>query len=488
MSGSRQIFTLKQVALSIKKTIEDRYHQMYWVKAEMHKLNLYPSGHCFPELLQKEDGKILAQMTASIWSHNYQRINKKFVEIVKEPLREDSTLLMQVKIVFHETYGLSLQILDIDPNYALGELQRERQETLLRLQKEKILNLNQSLPFPLLPKRIAIISADTSKGLSDFRKVIDTNQWNYTFFTVLFQAYLQGDIAVKSIQDQLKKIEKVKHHFDVVLIVRGGGGEVGLSCYNNFELCKSIATFPLPVLTGIGHSTNLTVAEMVAYRNAITPTELGDFLIQAFHDFAVPVKDATKTIRTYSKNILELSNKGLNSEVKLFKNVTSQRLNETKNILVNAITSVKSNVKFALHKEHENIINSQKLIKKSYKDLFLSEGVRVNSIVDSMAKSVNFELKNGKNNLERVVESLPKNIQNTIQNQKNSLQQLEQSIKLMDPIQVLKRGYSISLIDGKTINENTKIDKGTVILTKTFYGEIESEVKDIKTKDTMIQD
>lgn len=482
MSDSRQIFTLKQVALSIKKTIEDRYHQMYWVKAEMHKLNLYPSGHCFPELLQKEDGKILAQMTASIWSHNYQRINKKFVEIVKEPLREDSTLLMQVKIVFHETYGLSLQILDIDPNYALGELQRERQETLLRLQKEKILNLNQSLPFPLLPKRIAIISADTSKGLSDFRKVIDTNQWNYTFFTVLFQAYLQGDIAVKSIQDQLKKIEKVKHHFDVVLIVRGGGGEVGLSCYNNFELCKSIASFPLPVLTGIGHSTNLTVAEMVAYRNAITPTELGDFLIQAFHDFAVPVKDATKTIRTYSKNILELSNKGLNSEVKLFKNVTSQRLNETKNILVNAITSVKSNVKFALHKEHENIINSQKLIKKSYKDLFLSEGVRVNSIVDSMAKSVNFELKNGKNNLERVVESLPKNIQNTIQNQKNSLQQLEQSIKLMDPIQVLKRGYSISLIDGKTINENTKIDKGTVILTKTFYNEIESEVTKIDTR------
>ena len=482
MSDSRQIFTLKQVALSIKKTIEDRYHQMYWVKAEMHKLNLYPSGHCFPELLQKEDGKILAQMTASIWSHNYQRINKKFVEIVKEPLREDSTLLMQVKIVFHETYGLSLQILDIDPNYALGELQRERQETLLRLQKEKILNLNQSLPFPLLPKRIAIISADTSKGLSDFRKVIDTNQWNYTFFTVLFQAYLQGDIAVKSIQDQLKKIEKVKHHFDVVLIVRGGGGEVGLSCYNNFELCKSIASFPLPVLTGIGHSTNLTVAEMVAYRNAITPTELGDFLIQAFHDFAVPVKDATKTIRTYSKNILELSNKGLNSEVKLFKNVTSQRLNETKNILVNAITSVKSNVKFVLHKEHENIINSQKLIKKSYKDLFLSEGVRVNSIVDSMAKSVNFELKNGKNNLERVAESLPKNIQNTIQNQKNSLQQLEQSIKLMDPIQVLKRGYSISLIDGKTINENTKIDKGTVILTKTFYGEIESEVTKIDTR------
>lgn len=482
MSDSRQIFTLKQVAISIKKTIEDRYHQTYWVKAEMHKLNLYPSGHCFPELLQKEDGKIVAQMTASIWNHNYQRINKKFVEVVKEPLREDSTLLMQVKIVFHENFGLSLQILDIDPNYALGELQRERQETLLRLQKEKLLNLNQSLPFPLLPKRIAIISADTSKGLSDFRKVIDTNQWNYTFFTVLFQAYLQGDVAVNSILEQLKKIEKVKHHFDIVLIVRGGGGEVGLSCYNNFDLCKAIAIFPLPILTGIGHSTNLTVAEMVAYRNAITPTELGDFLIQSFHEFSIPVKDASKTIRTYAKNILEHSNKALTSEVKLFKNVTSQRINETKNHLINASTSVKSNVKFALHRKHENLLNSQKLIKKIVKDLFLGNTNRINSLIDSITKSANFEIKNKKNNLERTIEILPKTINNSIQNQKNSIQQLEQSIKLMDPIQVLKRGYSISLIDGKSITENTKIEKGTIILTKTFYKEIESEITKINNK------
>lgn len=482
MSDQRQIFTLKQVALSIKKTIEDRYHQMYWVKAEMHKLNLYPSGHCFPELLQKEDGKILAQMTASIWSHNYQRINKKFVEIVKEPLREDSTLLMQVKIVFHETYGLSLQILDIDPNYALGELQRERQETLLRLQKENLLNLNQSLPFPLLPKRIAIISADTSKGLSDFRKVVDTNHWNYTFFTVLFQAYLQGDIAVKSIQEQLRKIEKVKHHFDVVLIVRGGGGEVGLSCYNNFELCKSIATFPLPILTGIGHSTNLTVAEMVAYRNAITPTELGDFLIQSFHNFSVPVKDAIKTIRTYSKNTLELENKSLTSELKLFKNATTQRLNETKNHLVNASTSVRTNAKFSLAREKENVLNSQKLIKKSAKDVFSIETSSIASLIENVGKRIQFELKIKKGEVERAVEIFPKIIQNKLNSQKNSLQQLEQSVKLMDPIQVLKRGYSITLIDGKTIKENTEIKPGKTIITKTYFGEIESQV--VKKKDS----
>jgi len=455
VSDSRQIFTLKQVASSIRKTIEERYHQTYWVKAEMHKLNLFPSGHCFPELLQKEDGKILAQMTASIWKQNFQRINKKFIEVVKEPLREDSTLLLQVKIVFHETFGLSLQILDIDPNYALGELQRERQETLVRLQKENLLNLNQSLPFPLLPKRIALISADTSKGLSDFRKVIETNQWNYTFFTFLFQAYLQGDVAVDSIQEQLKKIEKVKHHFDVVVIVRGGGGEVGLSCYNNFELCKAIAKFPLPVLTGIGHSTNMTVAELVAFRNAITPTELGDFLIQAFHEFAVPVKDGIKTIKTHSKNIIEHSNKSLTSEVKLFKNVTSQRLSETKNRLVTASTSVKSNVKFALMRERENINISQKSIKRSAKEQFSTE----------------------KSAVVRIIDQLPKVISTRLNLHKNGIQQLEQSVKLMDPIQVLKRGYSITTINGKTISESSEIEVGDVIVTKTFDKEIISNIK-----------
>jgi len=479
MSETRKIFTLQQVASSIRKTLEERYKQTYWVKAEMHKLNLYPSGHCFPELLQKEDGKIVAQMNASIWKQNYQRINKNFVEVVKEPLREDTTLLLMVKVVFHETFGLSLQILDIDPNYALGELQRERQETLLRLQKENLLNLNQQLPFPLLPKRIALISADTSKGLSDFRKVIETNQWNYTFFTFLFQAYLQGDVAVKSIQEQLKRIEKVKEHFDVVVIVRGGGGEVGLSCYNNFELCKSIAQFPLPVLTGIGHSTNLTVAEMIAFRNAITPTELGDFLIQAFHEFAVPVKEASKTIRNYAKNKLEISNQRLTSTVKLFKNVTSQRVGETKNKLATASISVQSNVRYAIEKEGDRLLYSQKSILKSVKGLFLQENKELKFKADTLNRSLKSDLKNREVELNVFKQRLPRLLENLVTKNERELMKLEQSVKLMDPIQVLKRGYSITLMDGKTIKEDSKIKKGSTLVTKTYYGEIESEVTEI---------
>lgn len=457
VSDNRQIFTLKQVVSSIRKTIEERYHQLYWVKAEMHKLNLYPSGHAFPELVQKENDKIVAQINGSIWNHNFQKINKQFISVVKEPLKEGTTLLMQVKITYHETFGLSLQILDIDPNYALGELQREREETLKQLQKDGLLNANQRLEFPLLPQRIAIISADTSKGLSDFMKVLDNNPWNYHFFSMLFQAYLQGDVAVNSIKEQLKRIEKVKEHFDVVVIVRGGGGEVGLSCYNNYELCKAIASFPLPVLTGIGHSTNMTVAEMVAFRNAITPTELADFLLQTFHDFSVPVVEAGRVLRTYSKRLLELNNQQFTSETKHFKNSAQLYLNEAKNTLVQKSQQFKSDAKTFVQRKMEAVSYAQKDADAHVKRVFRLEKERISEFENQ----------------------LPQKIRHSLDTEQKNIEQLNNMVRLMDPKNVLKRGYSITTIDGKTVNKQMKLKEGSIIQTTTFDLEIESTIKKI---------
>lgn len=457
MSDNRQIFSLKQVVSSIRKTIEERYQQLYWVKAEMHKLNLYPSGHAFPELVQKENDKIVAQINGSIWKQNFQRINKQFMEVVKEPLKEGTTLLMQVRISYSETFGLSLQILDIDPNYALGELQREREETLKRLQTEGILNLNQKLEFPLLPQRIAIVSADTSKGLSDFMKVLNNNPWNYQFFTMLFPAYLQGDVAVPSIIEQLKRIERVKHHFDVVVIVRGGGGEVGLSCYNNYELCKAIALFKLPVLTGIGHSTNMTVAELVAFRNAITPTELADFLLQTFHDFSVPVQEAGKSLRTYSRRLLELNNQAFTAETKHFRNSAQLFLNQAKNRLVQKSQQFKNDAgSFIVHKK-EAIVYSQKELDANLKRLIKGE----------------------RENISELEIHLPQKIRSTIESHLRNIDQLDNMVRLMDPKNVLKRGYSITKVNGKTVNKQMKLEEGAIIQTTTFDLEIESTINKI---------
>lgn len=454
MSDAPKIFTLKQVLTSIRKTLEDRYQQTYWVKAEMHKLNRYPSGHCFPELLQKEDGKIVAQISGSIWKHNFDRINQRFIAVVKEPLKEDTTLLMQVKIAFHETYGLSLQILDIDPNYALGELQRERQETLKRLQKEGLLNLNQRLPFPILPQRIAVISAESSKGLSDFNQVLDSNQWNYSFFRLLFPAYLQGEQAVSTIIKQLKRIEKVKSHFDVVVIVRGGGGEVGLSCYNNFELCAAIASFSLPVITGIGHSTNLTVAEMISYRNAITPTELADFLIQSFHEFSVPVHHAAKTIKQEARAILKESNHQFNRTSEKFSSVARRSLREEHHILVQTQQTL--------------VRNSRTAVKTKHLTLQRTERRGITAFQALLSKQIF--------HLQTLRDRIPMTVKSTLQTHENNVHHCENSVRLMDPINVLKRGYSITTLHKKSIGANNRPAVGEKVITRTATFTLESEI------------
>lgn len=301
---NRTIFSLLEVSRSIQKTIADRYRSLYWIKAEMNKLNHYThSGHCYPELVEKKDGKIVAEVRSILWKTDYQRINQQFLNLLNEPLREGITILFQAGISYDPMYGFSLKIVDIDPTFVLGELEKEKINSLKKLNEEGVFNANKQLPFPLLPKRLAIISVETSKGLSDFFKIINNNPWGYRFETTLFPALLQGDKSIPSIIKQLAVIAEKTEAFDAVAIIRGGGGEVGLSSFNNYLLAKAIAIFPIPVLTGIGHSTNETVSEMVAYKNAITPSELADFLIQKFHNFAIPVDDALKRIIQACQNI-----------------------------------------------------------------------------------------------------------------------------------------------------------------------------------------
>jgi len=220
-----------------------------------------------------------------IWKDDFERINRKFISITKEPIKDGITILLYCRINFDALYGLSLRIIDIDPLFTLGELERERQETIKKIKEEGLWDKNKKLKLPLLPQRLAIVSVQTSKGYSDFMNIIQQEEKNYKIFTFLFPSLLQGDNAVESMILSLDTIELVKEHFDAVLIMRGGGGDIGLSCYNNYNLVKRIATFPLPVLTGIGHSTNETVSEMVSNRNSITPTDLADFILSCFKSF-----------------------------------------------------------------------------------------------------------------------------------------------------------------------------------------------------------
>lgn len=311
--NSIKYFSLFEVLSSIQNTLLNRYSSCFWVKAEIMKINHYiHSGHCYPDLVEKSENKIVAQTRALIWKDDYNRINQKFLSTTKEPLKDGITTLLYCRIGFDALYGLSLRIIDIDPLFTLGELQKEIQETIKKIKLEGLWDNNKKLLMPLLPKRLAIISVESSKGYSDFMNILMKEEPHFKIYTHLFPSLLQGDNAVESIIMALDTIEIVKDHFDAVLIIRGGGGDIGLSCYNSYELVKRITTFALPVLTGIGHSTNETVCEMVSNKTAITPTELADYIISKFRNFEQNLKDLKQKLINNSTKRLERELQTLN--------------------------------------------------------------------------------------------------------------------------------------------------------------------------------
>ncbi|PRD48940.1 exodeoxyribonuclease VII large subunit [Sphingobacterium haloxyli] len=408
---TKTIFSLLEVSRSIQKTIAERYKSLYWIKAEMNKLNHYShSGHCYPELVEKKEGKVVAEMRSILWKADYQRINDQFRRLLNEPLRDGITILFQAAISYDPLYGFSLKIVDIDPTFVLGELEREKRESIRKLQAAGIFSANRKLYFPRLPKRLAIISVETSKGLSDFFKIIERNPWKYKFEYTLFPALLQGDKSVPSIIRQLANIAEKTEEFDAVAIIRGGGGEVGLSSYNNYQLAKAIAIFPIPVITGIGHSTNETVSEMVAYQNAITPSELADFLIQKFHQFAIPVDEIQNRIIQASKKLFE----------------------QEERLLTQFSQSLSWNAKTVLTTHQHNLTTSI-----NHLQLFSRQSLKDR-------------------------QTLINNIQRLMQ--------------LADPKQLLKKGFSITKINGHAITQDTSVKAGDEIETILYDGTLRSKV------------
>jgi len=457
--NDKTVFTLLEVTKSIQKTLAERYKSAYWVKAEMNKLNYYShSGHCYPELVEKANGKVIAQIKSILWKDDYINVNNNFLNVLKEPLKDGIKILFLAKISFDPAYGLSLRIIDIDPSYTLGDLEKEKQETIKRLKSEGIFNRNKLLQIPMLPKRIAIISVETSKGYADFLKVLETNSWNYKFFHFLFPSLLQGDRATVSIKNQLKRIKKVRGHFDVVAIIRGGGGDIGLSCYNNYELAREIALFPIPVITGIGHVTNETVVEMISFSNAITPTKIAEYLLQKFHNFSVPVQKAEEKIRDKSRRLISDEKTKFGSEIKLFRSVTENILIGNRNQIKENINSLVQQTTFRFKNEKEYLRTGREEIKRGTLKLCAAEKLEINGFALTMKKDV----------ISQIIQS------------KTALNNMEKNIENMSPQSVLKRGYSITMSNGKAIKSTENLKEGDALETIVYEGRIFSLVKSTK--------
>lgn len=414
MSGNgeqERAIGLAELAGMIEGVISGSFDRGYWVRAEMARLNLYPeSGHCYPDLVEKEGRTVKAQMRGTIWAGNYQRIARQFLEVAREPLRDGLQILCFATVRFHPQYGLSLQISDIDPTYTLGQMARERLETIHRLREEGLFDANRMLDFPALPKRLAIISVSTSKGYSDFINILQNYRGKYHFLVRLFPALLQGDKAVDSIMGQFRAIRKQASAFDAVAIIRGGGGDVGLSCYDDYRLAREVATFPLPVITGIGHSTNQTVVEMVASRNQITPTDVAYFLLSHFEAFSARLEEIYRIISGHAESLIAEKNLRINEwAVKIGKR--SGRELETQQIRLN-------------HLARESTIRIRQVLHSEKNRIDISTG----------------------------------------------------KIRVMDPINTLKRGFSITYLHDKALKDAHDASSGDIVKTILYHGEIISKI------------
>ncbi len=280
----------------VKSTLQFEMPDAYWVQAEISSISPSGQGHCYLELVQKDatGRNFLAKAKANIWRGTWLKLKPYFEAQTGETLKVGMKVLLQVTVTFHEVYGYSLVVQDIDPAYTMGDMARRRKEILEQLARDGVIGLNKELEIPALPHRIAVISSATAAGWGDFRNQLDSNIYGFRFYVKLFPALMQGDDVERSVVSALNAVAARRDDFDLVVIIRGGGAVSELSCFDSYNLAFNIANFPLPVITGIGHERDDTVADVVAHTKVKTPTAAAEFIINRVFDTASELENLTR--------------------------------------------------------------------------------------------------------------------------------------------------------------------------------------------------
>ncbi len=281
--GESQHITLRELQRRVKSVLEGQFALPLWVSAEISDLKVNYSGHCYLELVEKaekggDNGVPTAQARAVIWKSHFPRIAAYFEAETGQRLAPGLKILAKVLVSYHELYGFSLQITDVDPSFTLGDLERQRQQTIAQLQQDGVWEMNRGVALPTVVQRVAVVSSAQAAGYQDFCKELAKSP--YRFEVELFDAFMQGEAAEGSIIDALCRVADRLEEFDAVVIIRGGGSRSDLNCFNAYRLCSYIAQFPLPVITGIGHDKDTSVADLVAHTALKTPTAVAGWLVE----------------------------------------------------------------------------------------------------------------------------------------------------------------------------------------------------------------
>ena len=302
----QQALSLYELNGLVKRSIRSCLPDTYWVQAELSDVRSNYSGHCYLEFVQKDAGgnNLIAKARGTIWSNIYKMLKPYFEQETGQAFVSGIKVLVQVSVEFHELYGYSLTVLDIDPTYTVGDMVRKRREILRQLEEEGVIDLNKELEMPLLPQRVAVISSATAAGYGDFCNQLMNNPRGYGFRTELFPAIMQGERVEESIISALEAIFARIDEFDVVIIIRGGGATSDLSGFDTYELAAHCAQFPLPIITGIGHERDDTVLDMVAHTRVKTPTAAAEYLIARMNQCADALDEMSSRLQQGVRNRL----------------------------------------------------------------------------------------------------------------------------------------------------------------------------------------
>lgn len=410
--------------------------QRQWVTAETSDVRV-SRGHCYLELIEKDDKEqTVARLGAVIWASTYAGIAARFKAVTGQDFASGMKVMVCMTVNFHGQYGMKAVIGEIDPNFTLGDMARQRKEIIDRLTREGIIDRNKHLPWQVVPQRIAIISSATAAGYGDFMNQLEGNAYGLKFYTHLFTAVLQGNNTVPSVLDALARVASLSEYFDCLVIIRGGGATSELNSFDNYDLARTIALFPIPVIVGIGHERDTTVLDDVAAMRVKTPTAAAEFLV----------------------------GRGVDALA---------RLDELRNLVVNNARDIAS-------REREHISYYSSLIPATAQRIVSTARTRLDNYLQTIPLAATSLIKAQNTLLDHSVEIIKSTVTQSLSTAQLRLQALDDKLTLLSPRNILNRGYSLTMRGGKFVTEASQLNPGDVITTFFKDGKATTQVSTIK--------
>lgn len=363
---SETTYTLYELNNKVRQVVESRLDDEYWVQAELSEVHLNRNGHCYLEFVERDEATntLVAKARGTIWSNVYRLLAPYFEEATGHPFAAGIRVQVLVQVQFHELYGYSLSVTDIDPTYTLGDLMRHRKQILDQLEREGVLTLNKELPMPLLPQRVAVISSATAAGYGDFCHQLTDNRQGYYFHVELFPTIMQGKQVEESLLQALDTIMARQEQFDVVVIIRGGGAVSDLTGFDTYLLASACAQFPLPIITGIGHERDDTVIDAVAHTRVKTPTAAAQYLIGCMDEAAIHLDELSQRL----KNSVEQRLMREHLRMETLRNRIPQLLYQRMATARQRISSLQEQLQYSVRQRQKSEVHRLALLKQRVAD------------------------------------------------------------------------------------------------------------------------